>query len=296
MKQQRRVGVVGVPGGWSSERLADALERRTGFRLVLDIAEVSLVLDRGEVLHRGENLLDLDGLILKKVGTEYSPEHLDRLYILRYARERGLPVFSDPARVAQVLDRMACTIALQLSGAPMPPTVITEDVGAAANAVRRFRKAVFKPLFSTKARGMMVIEDGADARARVEEFKQAGNTVMYVQKMQELPGQDLGVTFLGGEYLGTYARVAGEGAWNTTHRAGGRYESYEPSAEIVDIARRAQAPFGLDFTCVDVAETDSGPVVWEVSAFGGFHGLLDGCGIDVAERYADYVLEKIRHG
>jgi ribosomal protein S6--L-glutamate ligase len=44
---------------------------------------------------------------------------------------------------------------------------------------------------------------------------------------------------------------------------------------------------------VDVVETPDGAAIYEVSAFGGFRGLLDACGIDAAEVYAEYVLEKI---
>jgi ribosomal protein S6--L-glutamate ligase len=49
----------------------------------------------------------------------------------------------------------------------------------------------------------------------------------------------------------------------------------------------------MAFTCVDVVETANGPLVYEVSAFGGFRGLLEANGIDMAERYAQYVLERI---
>jgi tetrahydromethanopterin:alpha-L-glutamate ligase len=59
------------------------------------------------------------------------------------------------------------------------------------------------------------------------------------------------------------------------------------------MATRAQALFGMDFTTVDVAETSDGPVVFEVSAFGGFRGAKEGIGLDAAARYADYVLEQL---
>ena len=62
---------------------------------------------------------------------------------------------------------------------------------------------------------------------------------------------------------------------------------------MIDIAQRAQEPFGLDFTTVDLAETENGPVVFEVSAFGGFRGALEGAGIDAATAYAEYVLQRI---
>ena len=116
---------------------------------------------------------------------------------------------------------------------------------------------------------------------------------MYIQKKRALPGKDLGMVFLGGEYLGAYARVGKAGAWNTTILSGGHYEGYQASDQLIELATRAQAVFGLDFTTVDVAETDQGPVVFEVSAFGGFRGALEGMGIDVPARYLAYVLEAL---
>ena len=89
--------------------------------------------------------------------------------------------------------------------------------------------------------------------------------------------------------------VAGGDSWNTTHRAGGRYAAYDPGDQIIELARKSQDVFGLDFTSVDVAETDAGPVVFEVSAFGGFRGLLEGNGIDAAEAYADYILKEMSY-
>jgi len=105
--------------------------------------------------------------------------------------------------------------------------------------------------------------------------------------------KDLGVTFLGGKYLATYARKSGGSSWNTTTNAGGKYVGHEPSREIIALAEKAQSLFDMAFTCVDIAETSEGPIVFEVSAFGGFRGLLDACGIDAAGAYAKHVLENI---
>ena len=62
---------------------------------------------------------------------------------------------------------------------------------------------------------------------------------------------------------------------------------------MIDLASRAQSLFAMDFTTVDVAETQEGPVVFEVSAFGGFRGASEGIGIDAARLYVDYVLAKL---
>ena len=197
----------------------------------------------------------------------------------------------------RLIDRLSCTVMLRKAGLPMPDTVVTEDVNEAIDSVKKFSSAVFKPLFSTKARGMIVIDADnpvSQIKSEIEQF-QSEHQMMYIQKKVNLPGQDLGLVFLGGQYLGTYARVNQSGTWNTTINSGGRYEKASPSKEIISIAQQAQDLFSMDFTTVDIAETDTGPIIFEVSAFGGFQGALDGIGIKAAEQYADYVLNQIRY-
>ena len=217
--------------------------------------------------------MELDALVVKKVSAAYSPDMLDRLEMLRFLKARGLPVFSNPESVLRLVDRLSCTVSLRAAGLPMPPTCVTEDVGQALEALAEYGKAVFKPLYSTKARGMEVIAHGPEAKGRIEAFRSAGNPVLYMQKLLPPLAKDLGVTFLGENYLATYARRASGSSWNTTTAAGGRYEAHTPSQEVLRIARTAREIFNLEFTCVDVAETEDGPVVFEVSAFGGFKGL-----------------------
>ena len=159
--------------------------------------------------------------------------------------------------------------------------------------MERFGPSVLKPLYTSKARGMMVTQPGPVLREEIANFKAGGNPMIYVQKMVDLPGRDLGLVFLGGKYLATYARVGKKGQWNTTTNSGGRYQAVEPDKDLIELARRAQEPFGLDFTCVDVAETADGPVIFEVSAFGGFRGLKEGCGLDAAQAYAEYILKEL---
>lgn len=291
-----KIGVIGIPGKWSTETLADAVERRTGYRLVIDMGRVALDLKDRRLLFDGHDLCRLDGLIVKKISAEYSPATLDRLELLRVAEHAGVKVFSGATNMLRLIDRLSCTVTLRTAGIPMPDTRVTEDPDAAMLAVREFGSAVFKPLFSTKARGMSIIDaDQSEValKTAVRDF-QRNNPMMYIQRKVDLSGRDLGMVFLGGKYLGTYARVSQDDSWNTTIHSGGRYEAYAPPDEIIDLGYRAQAPFEMDFTTVDVAETGDGPIVFEVSAFGGFRGALEGAGIDAAGSYTDYVIAKLR--
>jgi len=294
MKNGLRMGVVGTPGGWSSELLADAVQKRTGFRLLIEMKKARLDLPSGRVLFGDHDLSTLDGLIVKKIGARYSPNLLDRLEILRLLEGRGMPIFSAPSKIMRVLDRLSCTVTLSLAGVPMPPTTITEDPAMAADALKNYGEAVLKPLYTSKARGMVLYpENGLSAEETIESYRRE-NTVIYIQKKIDLAGKDLGVVFLGGEYLTTYARVKfSDASWNTTTESGGRYVSYTPDPEIIALAQKAQEPFGLSFTCVDVALAPDGPYVFEVSAFGGFRGMAETSGMNAAEILTDHCIEKI---
>ena len=288
-----KIGVVGTHGGWSSEHLADTVGERTGFRLLVDMADVRLDLGAGRVWHDQTDLCSLDGLIIKKIGARYSPDLLDRLEILRFVQEQGVKVFSSPLNIMRVLDRLSCTITLRLADIPMPPTTITEDAFQAVKTVHHYGQAVFKPLYTSKARGMKLISADSDTERLVQEYHRH-NSIMYIQKKIELNGRDLGIVFLGGSYLTTYARKNPGDSWNTTTANGGRYEAYTPSDESIQVAQKAQALFGLDFTCVDLVETPDGPVVFEVSAFGGFRGILEAQNLNAAALFTDFVLENMR--
>lgn len=291
----KKIGVIGIENNWSSEKLADAVYKLTGFRLLIDMDNVLFDLESGKVYSNGIDLSTLDAIIIKKIGPDYSADLIDRLEILRYLNEKGLKIFSKPEKIIRLIDRLSCTVTLRLAGIPIPSTVITENINIALDTVNKFEKAVFKPLYTSKARGMEVIDSGNDALIKIEAFKSAGNTVLYIQKFLNIPEQDYGIVFLGGEYIGAYARFRQNDSWNTTINSGGKYLPFEPTREMLDLAYKAQSLFGLDFTCVDIVETEEGLMTFEVSAFGGFRGLKETGNINAGELYADFALRKLEN-
>jgi len=291
-----KIAVVGIPGKWSTETLADAVEAKTDFRLVVDMSMVTHDLQTNQLYFAGQNLCEVDVIIVKKISLEYSPNTLDRLELLRVAEAHGVKVFSGAENMLRLVDRLSCTVTLRNGNIPMPETIVTEDSEAAMIAVKQYGEAVFKPLFSTKARGMCLLsakQSDKQLQKAIQDFKQE-NPMMYIQRKLDLSGQDLGLVFLGGQYLGAYARIAGDKkTWNTTINSGGRYAPFTATDEVIAIAQKAQSLFQLDFTTVDIALTKDGPIVFEVSAFGGFRGAKEGAGIDAANLYVNYVMDKI---
>ncbi len=295
----KKIGVVGIKDAWSSLHLAQTIGEATGFSLLIDMHRISFDSQRNTLFfHDGRlefDLRELDAVIIKKISHPYEASLAPRLDLLEFLEHAGVRFFPQPQRVSACYNRLANTMILQKAGLPMPPTSITESFDAALKTIENYNVVVCKPLYSTKAEGMILLgADDPDLEEKLRKFH-ASHRLLYLQKKIELPGYDLAVTFLGNEYLGTYARVKGKDAWDTTTRSGGSYFAFNPPAQVIRLADRAREAFGLDFTSVDVALTSDGPVFFEVSAFGGFRGLKEAWGIDVAARYVTYVLDQLEN-
>lgn len=102
-----KIGVVGIKDAWSTEKLLDAVERRTGKRLLVEMDQVRLDLPKRDARFNGHRLGDLDALMIKKIGGVYSTDMVDRLEVLRLLSEKGLPIFSDPAAITGVINRLS---------------------------------------------------------------------------------------------------------------------------------------------------------------------------------------------
>jgi ribosomal protein S6--L-glutamate ligase len=290
------IAVVGQPGAWSTERLAGAFRAAGAVATVVDLATCALRLPEPGVWQGGRRL-DVEAAVVKKIGDSADGWTVrERLQILRHLEASGVPVWSAPGRLEIAVDRYRMTLELVRAGLPVPETVVTEDVAEATAAVERFGAAVLKPLFTSKGRGMLRLDPALDLPRIFERRRAEGAGPFYLQRFVKHPGRDLGVAVLDGRCLGAYWRIAGDGQWMTTVLAGGRYAPADPPAEALALAERAARHFGLLFTGVDLVETDGGFTVLEVSAFGGFRGLLEGCGVDGAALVAEAVLARRRAG
>jgi len=291
-----KIAIVGQSGAWSTERLADALRAAGAEAIVVDLAACSLRLPDRRLFHRGQPLAELDGAVVKKLGDTADGWGVqERIGMLRHLEASGVPVLSAPDHLHVAVNRYRMTCELVRAGLPVPPTAITEDLDEAAAAVERFGTAVLKPLFTSKGRGMRRLEPSRELRGELEAHRDAGLGPFYLQRFVKHPGRDLGVAVLDGVCIGAYWRVAGDDQWMTTILSGGRYEKAEISADLAAMAVAAARHFGLIFTGVDLIEDSDGRFnVLEVSAFGGFRGLLNGCGVDAAPMLADVVLRRFR--
>ena len=85
------VGVAGVPGAWSSERMAAALSDAGAEASVFSLGDCLHDLTSGCVSLKGADLARLDAIVVKKLAAEQKAQARDRLHLVRALRAARRP-------------------------------------------------------------------------------------------------------------------------------------------------------------------------------------------------------------
>ena len=287
-----KIWVAGIPGAWSSQKLASSLQELGANSKVFPLSECSLDLSQGKVLWKGRDLSRLDGVIVKKLGDVIDPRSRHRINLLHQLSHLGVPIFSPPDAIEKANNRYRMTLQLSQAGAPIPKTFVSESVEGVIEKVEQWGQAVLKPVFTSKGRGMLLLERGGVDPTTLRQWRDSWGFPFYLQKYIQ-SDFDVGIAVLDGETIGSYKRTGGE-SWQTTTREGGHYETFDPDAEMIQVALNAAGAFDLDYTVVDIVPEGENYLVYEVSAFGGFTGLKKTRDIDAAKLYGSYVVNRIR--
>jgi len=287
-----KIGVAGIPGAWSSERIASSLRDTGAESFVFDVGDVIHDLARGDVTWKGEHLTSLDGVVIKKLGDQGNAWSRLRLHPLRALEARGVRVFSSTDATDVAMDRYRMTMVLAAAGLPLPATFATESEPSLYATMDAMGDCILKPVYTSKGRGMVRFAIGQPSSAGASHVDTTQQRYL-VQGFVQAPGRDIGATIVGGTFAGAFYRVAADGEWMTTTNRGGRYEPCDLSPRGVALAESAARAFDLDYTVVDLVECENDFLVYEVSAFGGFRGLIEATGIDASSLYAQHVVRTL---
>jgi len=289
-----QIAVIGRENAWSTEILSQTLADKSASGDIVVLEDISYDLGNNTVLHPTLDLASYDAFIIKKMGRTQNANLIDQLALLELLEQQGAVFVSSPADLKNVISRLSCTSRLHQHGLPMPPTFIGTNIDSALAWLRKYGPAILKPLYSTKAEGMLVLDDEVKARTVLDEHFQKGEKIIYLQKKLNLSGSDYGLVFIGGAYIGAYSRISDGSEWHTTTKNGRRYDAFDPSPELIALGQQANNAFNLDMLSVDIAiSKEQGPVLFEVSAFGAYQGMKEGRNVDLAKLVADYTLLKV---
>jgi RimK family alpha-L-glutamate ligase len=241
--------------------------------------------------YKKQDLTTLDGILTRAVPGGSLEQVILRMDLLHCLERLGIPFMNRPSAIEKAVDKYYTLRLLDIEGIPVPRTVVTQYAKDALRAFRRFKDVVVKPLFGSGGVGMTRVDDHEIAR-RVFRALEANHYVMYVQEYLEHGHQDIRVFVVGGEAIAAMYRVGSD--WKTTIRHGAHPKPCPLTSELANLAIRCADIIGLEYTGVDILETDRGLVVTEVNSSSGWQGLQQVTDFDIASRIVDRFFQVIR--
>lgn len=287
--------INGYPNGEKfyrqGERLKAALENQG--------AEAD-VLKNGEVYA----LLQKDGGIALELPREYGfAVYLDKDKYLGYMLEgAGLRLFN-PARAVEICDdKMTTYLALRKAGLSLAETIpaplcYTPNASPDDKFLKKVSDKLGFPLVVKKSygsfgAGVRLVHGMPQLRETAREFLYTPH--FYQRYIAESCGKDLRVIVVGGRAVGGMERVAANREFRSNIELGGTGRNADLKAEYAHAAESAAKALGLDYCGVDLLETEDGPMICEVNSNAFFEGFEAATGIDVAEKYAEYILRVVK--
>lgn len=269
----KRVGVASAePEGWETSRVVTEIQQRDVECVVFDVTETVVRVGgkRPRVQYEKEDLTTLDGVFTRAVPGGSLEQVILRMDTLHCLERLGIPFMNRPHAIEKAVDKYYTLRLLELGGIPVPRTTVTQSARDALRAFRRYKDVVVKPLFGSGGVGMTRVSDHEIAR-RVFRSLEAQRYVMYVQEFLEHQNRDYRVFVIGGKAVAAMCREGDN--WKTTIRQGAVPKPCSLTPELSKLGTQCAKVIGLEYTGVDILDTDQGFVVTEVNSSSGWQGL-----------------------
>jgi RimK family alpha-L-glutamate ligase len=268
-----RVALLGEPGGWHLERLAEVLRSRGHDVATVRWGALAAGVGPGGEWFAPEAMARADAIVVRGMpGVAAGPDRLEevvfRMDVLARLAARGTTVVNPPRALEIAIDKYLTLAVLASAGLPVPRTRVAQDADAAERAWDELgRDCVVKPVFGSRGRGLARVTTAAAAR------EVAAGGIAYLQEFLPHEGWDVRVLVVR-ERTFAMRRVAAAGEWRTNVSLGGRPEAFTPPAAWVDVAVQAAVAVGAEVAGIDLVPTADGRLaVLEVNAVPGWKGL-----------------------
>ena len=219
-------------------------------------------------------------------------------YLGKALEKQGLRLFNSASAVEICDDKTLTYFALENAGVQVVKTIpapLCYTPNATVNAV--FLQGVVNelsfPIVVKKSYGSFGA--GVCLARNMQELEKLANECMrephcYQEFIQESSGCDIRVIVIGGKAIAAMERVAKDGEFRSNIELGGVGKRIELTKEYALAAERAAKALGLDYCGVDLLQSKRGALVCEVNSNAFFEGLEKTTGVNVAKKYAKYIL------
>jgi ribosomal protein S6--L-glutamate ligase/tetrahydromethanopterin:alpha-L-glutamate ligase len=231
----------------------------------------------------------LDALLVRSLPGGSLEQVIYRVDVLHRLENLGLTVINRPAVLEKTIDKFYTSALLADAGLPVPRTLVTEQFDQALEAVKELGTVVVKPLFGSRGRGMVLV-DNLDVAYRVFRALELGRYIYYLQQFLPHANEDFRLLVVGKEVVCAMRRRGN--SWKTNIACGAVPEYVNPDPALSRLALKTAEVLGADYLGVDILICGNQPYILEANGIPGWSGLQSVAPVDIARVIAGYAVDK----
>jgi RimK family alpha-L-glutamate ligase len=272
----------------TSQRIAGAC-RLHGRVVVLRPTELAVRVDGGKpgIYARGRDVREFDAVLTPRVVGEHGDPDF-HCATMESIADLGVPVLNHVPALLVARDKIRSGWLLDRAGIPTPMAVAVQTLSEARQALDELGCAVAKPPYGSLGIGILLLKaSDRDAKQVLADLLQEHGLV-YLQRLARgrRPGRDLRLFVVGDKVAAAIERSAPPGELVTNVANGGKVRARSIDDAVERMAVAATRALSLEYSGVDVIESEDGPVVLEVNGTPRFEGILEATGHDMAHEIA----------
>ena len=275
---------------YSTKRIAEEAELRGHYIELIDHTKCSVKLGSGKpkIYLGDENITDEFHAIIPRIGAKVTRhgaaivKQFELNGIFSTARALGIIRARNKVRTLQIMSRRQI---------PIPETLFSINPDNIEDQIKILggTPVVIKLQEGTHGLGVILAESRKSAKSIIDTFYKMNTSILLQKYIAEAKGEDIRIFVVGNRVVASMKRSSMMEEFRSNVHRGADTEEVSITAKEKEIALNAAKYLGLGVAGVDLIRSKSGPLLLEVNASPGLHGIETTTGVNVAREIIKYV-------
>ncbi|MBT8204721.1 MAG: RimK family alpha-L-glutamate ligase [Eudoraea sp.] len=275
---------------YSTKRIAEEAELRGHYIELIDHTKCSVKLGSGKpkIYLGDENITDEFHAIIPRIGAKVTRhgasivKQFELNGIFSTARALGIIRARNKVRTLQIMSRKKI---------PIPETLFSINPDNIEDQIKILggTPVIIKLQEGTHGLGVILAESKKSAKSIIDTFYKMDTSILLQKYIAEANGEDIRIFVVGNQVVASMKRASTVEEFRSNVHRGAEAEVVEITPKERQIALSAAKYLGLGVAGVDLIRSNKGPLLLEVNASPGLHGIETSTGVNVAREIVTYV-------
>lgn len=274
---------------YSTKRIVEEAEQLGHYIEVIDHTKCSVKLGSGKpkIYLEDENITDEFDAIIPRIGAKVTRhgasivKQFELNGVFSTARALGIIRARNKVRTLQIMSHRQIPIPETLFS--INPDNIEEQIKILGGT-----PVVIKLQEGTHGLGVILAETKKSAKSIIDTFYKMDTSILLQKFISEANGEDIRIFVVGDRVIASMKRTSPVEEFRSNVHRGAEATSVKISEKEKHIALEAAKNLGLGVAGVDLIRSSKGPLLLEVNASPGLHGIETATGINVAREIVQF--------